>query len=75
MDSTDHRSFVALSDDELDRLVEVVIEQFGATLDRRQFAEVAMTLFEDIAGLEAITAKRTNRYVAALWRRYRAKSN
>jgi hypothetical protein len=75
MDSTDHRSFAVLNDDELDGLVEVVIEQFGSNLDRAQFAEVALTLFEDIAGLETITTKQVNRYVAALWRRYRAKSN
>ena len=75
MDSTDHRSFAALNDDELDRLVEVIVEQFGSTLDRAQFADVALTLFDDIAGLETITTKQANRYVAALWRRYRAKSN
>ena len=75
MDSTDHRSFDALNDDELDGLVEVVIEQFGSTLDRAQFADVALTLFEDIAGLETINTKQANRYVAVLWRRYRAKSN
>jgi len=74
MDSTDHRSFDALNDDELDGLVEVVIEQFGSTLDRAQFADVALTLFENIAGLETITKKQANRYVAALWRRYRSKS-
>ena len=75
MDSTDHRSFAALNDDELDGLVEVIAEQFGSTLDRAQFADVALTLFEDIAGLETITTKQANRYVAALWRRYRTKSN
>jgi hypothetical protein len=74
MDSTDHLSFAALNDDELDRLVEVIVEQFGSTLERAQFADVALTLFEDIAGLETITTKRANRYVAVLWRRYRSKS-
>jgi hypothetical protein len=74
MDSTDHRSFAALSDDELDRLVEVVVEMFGSTLDRAQFTDVALTLFEDIAGLETITTRKASRYVAALWRRYRSKS-
>jgi len=74
MDSTDHCSFAALNDDELDRFVEVVIEQFGSTLDRAQFADVALALFEDVAGFEAITTRKATRYVAALWRRYRAKS-
>ena len=75
MDSTDHRSFAALNDDELDRLVEILIEQFGSTLDRRQFADVALTLLEDIAGFDTITTKQANRDVPALWRRYRATSN
>ncbi len=75
MDSSDHRSFAVLNDDELDGLVEVVIKQFGSTLDRAQFADVVLTLFEDIAGLETITTKQANRDVPALWRRYRATSN
>ena len=74
MDSTDIRSFAALNDDELDRLVEVVIEQFGSTLDRAQFADVALALFEDVAGFEVITTKKASQYIAAMWRRYRAKS-
>ena len=74
MDSTDHRPFAALNDDELDRLVEIVIEQFGSTLDRDQFVDVVLTLFDDVAGFEVITTRKANRYVAALWRRYRAKS-
>lgn len=73
MDSTANRSFAALTDDELDRLVEIIGEQFGLTLTRAQFADVALTLFDDIAGLEAITTKQVNRHVAALWRRYRSK--
>ena len=74
MDSTANRSFAALNDDEFDRLVEVIVEQFGSTLDRDQFADVALTLFEDMPGLETITTKKASRYVAALWRRYRSKS-
>lgn len=74
MDSTDIRSFSALSDDELDRLVEIVIEDFGSDLSRDQFAEVALTLFDDMPGFEVITTKKANRYLAALWRCYRPKS-
>ena len=74
MDSTAIRSFAALSDDELDRLVEVVIEDFGSDLPRDQFTDVALALFEDVAGFEVITTRKANRCVAALWRRYRAKS-
>lgn len=74
MDSTANRSFAALTDDELDRLVEVIAEMFGPTLDRDQFADVALTLFDDMPGLETITMTQASRYVAALWRRYKVKS-
>lgn len=74
MDSTPNRSFAALTDDELDRLVEVIVEQFGSTLDRDQFADVALTLIDDMPGLETITMKQASRYIAALWRRYKVKS-
>lgn len=74
MDSTDHRSIAALNDDELDRLVEVIVEQFGSTLDRERFADAALTLFDDMPGLETITTKQANRCVTALWRRYKVKS-
>lgn len=74
MDSTDHRSFAALNDDELERLVEVIVEQFGSDLNRAQFADVALTMLDDMPGLETITTKQATRYVVALWRRYRSKS-
>ena len=74
MDSTDHRSFAALNDDELNRLVEVIVEQFGSTLHRAQFADIALTMLDDVPGLETITSKQASRYVALLWQRYRSKS-
>jgi hypothetical protein len=74
MESIANRSGAALNDDELDRLIEIVIEDFGSDLSRDQFADVALTLFDDMPGFEVITTKQTNRYVVALWRRYRAKS-
>jgi hypothetical protein len=46
LDSTDHLSPAALNDDELDRLVEVIVEQFGSTLDRAQFPDLALTMIE-----------------------------
>ncbi len=73
MDSTANRSFAALTEDELDRLVEVIVQQFGSTLDRDQFADVALTVFDDMPGLETITTKQASRYAAAPWRRYQSK--
>lgn len=48
MDSTDHRSFAALNDDELDGLVEVIVGQFGSTLDR---ARHSLIRSRDLTGL------------------------
>ena len=75
MDSTDIRSLFGLTDDELDRLVEVIVEQCGSHLSRDQFSEAVLSLFEDVAGFEVITIKRANWYIAAMWRRYRARSD
>jgi hypothetical protein len=74
MDSTAHRSFAALNDDELNRLVEVIADHFGSALDRAQFADVALTLFDDMPGLETVTTKQASRYLTVLWRRYQSKS-
>ena len=52
MDSFDSQSPHTLNDDELNRLVAIVVEQFGADLRRRQFNDTVLAMFEDIAGLE-----------------------
>lgn len=74
MDSTAHRSFAALNDDELNRLVGVIVDHFASALDRAQFAEAALALFDEMPGLETITTKQANRYIAVLWRRYQSRS-
>jgi hypothetical protein len=74
MDSTAHRSFAALNDDEINRLVGVIVDHFGSALDRAQFAEAALALFDEMPGLETVTTKQASRYLTVLWRRYRSKS-
>jgi hypothetical protein len=67
MDSTDTQS---LSDDELGRLVSIALEEFGQGLNRSQFNEVMLALFEQIAGLETLSRKRSQRYLQLLWLKY-----
>lgn len=71
MDSTDENSIDMLADDELERLVEIIIEQRGRSLGRGCFTNEVMMLFEDIAGLELMTKKKAGQYAHAAWRRYR----
>ena len=67
MDSSDTQS---LTDDDIGRLVSVVIEDFGPALTRRQFNDVMLGLFENIAGLETLTRKHQQRYLIILWFKY-----
>lgn len=70
MDSTDERPFDVLADDDLERLVEIIIEQRGLSLGRGCFTNEVMMLFEEIAGLESMTQRQASQYAADLWRRY-----
>jgi hypothetical protein len=67
MESTDTQS---LSDDEMGRLVSIALEEFDPGLNRSQFNEVMLALFEHIAGLETLSRKRSQRYLQLLWLKY-----
>jgi hypothetical protein len=67
MDSTDTQS---LSDDEMGRLVSIALEEFAQGLNRLQFDEVMLALFENIAGLETLSRKRSQQYLQLLWLKY-----
>ena len=67
MDSTDNHS---LSDDEMGRLVSIALEEFGQGLNRIQFNEAMLALFENIASLDALPRKRSQRYLQLLWLKY-----
>ena len=55
MDSTNERSFEVLADDELERLVEIIIEQRGLSLGRGCFTNKVMMLFEDVNRHSTVT--------------------
>jgi len=67
MESADTQS---LSDDEMGRLVSIALEEFEQGLNRTQFNEVMLALFEHIAGLESLSRKRRQRYLQLLWLKY-----
>jgi hypothetical protein len=67
MESTDIQS---LSDDEIGRLVSIALEEFGQGFNRTQFNEAMLALFENIAGLETLPRKRSQRYLQLLWLKY-----
>jgi hypothetical protein len=57
----------SLDDDEMGRLVSITLEEFGQGLNRTQFNEVMLALFEDIAGFETLSRKRSQQYLKLLW--------
>jgi hypothetical protein len=71
MDSSDTQS---LNDDEMSRLVSVVVEEFGPALARSQSNSVTLALFEHIPGLETIPTTIARRYLNTLWSKYQQAS-
>ena len=67
MEFTDTQS---LDDDEMGRLVSITLEEFGLGLTRAQFNDAMLALFEHIAGLETLSAKRGQKYLKLLWLKY-----
>lgn len=74
MDSSDTQSHHSLDDDEMSRLVSIVVEEFGPALARTQFNDVMLALFEHIAGLETIPPTIARQYVNTLWSMYQQSS-
>ena len=67
----DIRSLQTLSDEQLDTLISIVLDEYGPTLARARFNDVILNLFEFIAGLDNLPQKRRQRYLALLWSKYR----
>lgn len=60
----------ALSDDEKNRLVELVLDEFGDSLPFDDFASVIRGYFDDIPGLETMGAEQANDLINFLWSQY-----
>lgn len=59
-----------LSAEEKLRLVDIVIEEFGADLTFDDFSDAVLGLFEDIPGFETIAPAKALQYVNQLWSQY-----
>ena len=70
MASFDTKSCNSLDDDEMSRLVSIVVEEFGPALARTQFNDVMLGLFEHIAGLKTIPTTTARQYLISLWSKY-----
>ena len=71
MPSLNFCSLQTLSDEQLDTLVSIVLDEYGPTLARVRFNDVILSLFELIAGLDNLPQRRRQRYLTILWSKYR----
>jgi hypothetical protein len=70
MDYSDTQSHHSLNDDEMRRLVSIVVVEFGPALTRSQFNDVTLALFEHIAGLETTPTTIARQYLNTLGSKY-----
>ena len=59
-----------LTEEQKQTLVDIVNEESGLDLGSDGFAEVMLSLFEDIPGFETIPPAKANDIVHQLWRTY-----
>ncbi len=71
MDSTDNDSLHALTDEQIERLAAIVLEDFGPGLHRTQFNDVVLLMFEDVAGFEVMGREQKASHLRVLWITYR----
>lgn len=60
-----------LSSHEQQTLIDMLVEQHGGALTCPQFAELMLSLFEDISGLEHLSPPDAAQLCYQLWRAYR----
>ncbi|MBW8363307.1 MAG: hypothetical protein K0M39_01980 [Rhizobium sp.] len=60
----------ALSVDEKNRLIELVVDEFGSGLAFDDFAAVLRGYFDDIPGLETMGADEANEQNNLMWSQY-----
>lgn len=64
------RRMNALSVDEKNRLIELVVDEFGNGLAFDDFAAVVHGYFDDIPGLEIMGADVANHLISIMWSEY-----
>ena len=70
MGSTNNGSVHRLSIADIEWLVEVIIDKWGADLPRQQFTNMTLELLDQIPGLEALSSEAAKQYVSDIWTRY-----
>jgi hypothetical protein len=60
-----------LVSDQLNRLVEIINDDFGPKLNQDQFNDAAMNMFDNIAGCESLPAKTRTQYLNKMWTCYK----
>ncbi|MEJ1966261.1 MAG: hypothetical protein WDO56_33805 [Gammaproteobacteria bacterium] len=68
MDSTDTHN---LTDDQIERLAAILVEDFGPGLHRTEFDNIVLLMFEDIAGLHVMPQQQVSECLRVLWITYR----
>lgn len=61
-----------LTRDQVSMLVRIIREDSGDTVSRPEFNNSMLLIFENIAGLEALSARASTRLLSRLWQEYRA---
>jgi hypothetical protein len=72
MASFDTQTPHALDDEQISMLAVLVHGVYGPDLTCTQFNDVMLGLFEQIAGLEILSAKIRQQHLTTLWLRYRS---
>jgi uncharacterized protein YpuA (DUF1002 family) len=66
---------IDLTDDQINMLVQIVIDESGYRQTRDQFNDHTLMLFENIAGLETLSRKHSTRLLNTLWSKYQHRRN
>jgi hypothetical protein len=63
-----------INEEQLANFKDIIIEDFGNHLDHEEFIDVALQLFEDIAGFELANQNEVVNLIERLWSNYHEKT-
>ena len=64
-----------LSQDEQQRLIEIISDEFGDDLGYDDFCDRVLMLFEDVAGMECVDEGQVRLLIDSMWRIYHGGSS
>ena len=67
MEPTDSKPSPSLTDEQIERLALILLDEFGPGLDRTRFNDMACLLFEDVPGFELMTPRQLIAYTQTMW--------